>query len=148
MCTALLTIDDLVKSEPVLIAGSNSLLRNELHKALNFFIEQSADVGVISFEGKGDQWSYVRVNESSRVSEITEKRKISNFATTGIFYFRSPALFLEGSSWALINNLSYKGEYFISHSISGLILKNAKVINYNLQNADNFLYETENYEKV
>jgi len=47
------------------------------------------------FRGEGDNWSYARtVNmESSRVIETAEKKQISNYCSTGLYYFREVALF-------------------------------------------------------
>lgn len=49
------------------------------------------------FEGSGANWSYVRPDEARPcgVAETAEKRAISNLCCTGLYHFRTPALFEE-----------------------------------------------------
>ena len=148
MCTALLAIDYMNINEPIIISGSNSLLKNELPSSIDYFIKKSADVGIITFESHDKHWSFVRVNNEGFVTEIAEKRRISNLATTGIFYFKNASLFLAGATWSILNNLNFNDQYYISHSIPYLILQNKIVTNFTLNNKDNFKYEDKFDEKV
>lgn len=51
------------------------------------------------FEGEGDHWSFVRPDESEprafRAAEVTEKVRISNLCSTGLYYFRTIKNFLD-----------------------------------------------------
>ncbi|MDN4873007.1 glycosyltransferase family 2 protein [Bacillus cereus] len=42
----------------------------------------------------GDNWSYVKLNSFGRVVEVAEKKKISNYASIGLYYFRKWDYFL------------------------------------------------------
>lgn len=61
------------------------------------------DLGVIDgyvevFEGEGTHWSFVRANPDdpeARALEVAEKVRISNLCSTGLYHFRSAALFQE-----------------------------------------------------
>lgn len=46
-----------------------------------------------SFVATGDHWSFVRFDDDCRVLEVTEKIRISEFATIGLYYFKSFSLF-------------------------------------------------------
>lgn len=56
---------------------------------------EPADGWVECFLGEGDHWSFVRPIEGydDRAAEVVEKRRISPFCSTGIYMFRSAALF-------------------------------------------------------
>ena len=49
------------------------------------------------FEGEGDHWSFAapdeRAAESFKVARVTEKERISNLCSTGLYHFRQVALF-------------------------------------------------------
>lgn len=49
------------------------------------------------FKGQGDHWSFVRPinNHSTRIDLTTEKRRISNLCSTGLYYFKHVNDFLE-----------------------------------------------------
>lgn len=83
------------------------------------------------FQGEGDHWSFVRLDESGNVVEIKEKKRISTHCTLGAYYFRTCQLYKElydeyyGKTEALMNGekyvaplydhlLSKQGEIYIS----------------------------------
>jgi len=41
------------------------------------------------FPGEGDKWSFAATGSNSRVSEVREKKRISNHATIGLYWFDS-----------------------------------------------------------
>ncbi len=45
------------------------------------------------FSAQGDAWSFVGLGEDGFASEVREKRRISKFATIGLYWFRSAELF-------------------------------------------------------
>lgn len=47
------------------------------------------------FPGKGDAWSFAAADDTGRVSEVREKQRISPYATVGLYWFASFALFRE-----------------------------------------------------
>jgi choline kinase len=47
------------------------------------------------FKAKGDKWSFVKFDEDLKVYEITEKIRISEYGTIGLYYFESYLLFKE-----------------------------------------------------
>lgn len=51
------------------------------------------DGWVPAFLAEGDHWSFVRFDESLRVTDIAEKKKISEYATIGLYYFSSFRIF-------------------------------------------------------
>ena len=45
------------------------------------------------FHAKGDHWSFARLNDSGKVVEIREKKRISDNCTLGAYYFSSAKLY-------------------------------------------------------
>jgi hypothetical protein len=45
------------------------------------------------FKAKGNHWSFVKFKAAKRVTEITEKNKISPYGSIGLYYFKSFSLF-------------------------------------------------------
>jgi len=45
------------------------------------------------FEAEGDHWSFVRLDDSGKVVEIKEKKRISGYCTLGAYYFDSCKLY-------------------------------------------------------
>jgi len=75
---------------------------------------------VVCFETKDENpiFSYVKtVKDSTEINEIAEKRKISNLANTGAYYFASTSILLEATTY-VTNNALQNQEPYISHAIA------------------------------
>ncbi len=57
--------------------------------------ELRGDGFIPCFKGKGDHWSFVRLDGFGKAAEIKEKVRISENCTLGAYYFRSCKLFME-----------------------------------------------------
>lgn len=85
-CTVL-TVRELIDGdEPLLIYNADTYCRTTLGQALEALGPVDGVVDV--FHAEGDRWSFARVDSAMRVLETAEKRRISDWATTGLYYFR------------------------------------------------------------
>ena len=55
--------------------------------------ELMGDGFIPCFQAEGDHWSFVRLDDSGKVAEIKEKKRISNYCTLGAYYFKSCKLY-------------------------------------------------------
>ena len=85
------------------------------------------------FSGEGEHWSFVRPAASfgSLVAETTEKRRISNLCSTGLYYFARAADFANVCREALEDLDTYRrqwGELYIAPMYNSLIAAGKRVI--------------------
>ena len=131
LCSALLGIDQ-AQPGPVVIVPGDSVCRNVTSDVIQNFRELEADSGTVIFQSDSPRWSYVRTNSKNDILEIAEKRVISQFATTGFFYFRDVDTFIDGATWALVNATNLNGRYYVSHSLHKILAMQKKVIAHTL----------------
>lgn len=80
------------------------------------------------FQSEGDHWSFVRLDESGKVVEIKEKKRISNHCTLGAYYFRTCKLYDDlydefyGGGQELVN-----GEKYVAPLYDFLLSKNREI---------------------
>ena len=55
----------------------------------------SGDGHIPCFYGEGDHWSFVKLNQKGKVTEVREKERISDYCTLGAYYFSSARLYGE-----------------------------------------------------
>ncbi len=67
------------------------------------------DGWIPAFIADGNKWSFVKFGDDLEVTEVTEKKRISEFGTIGLYYFRSFNLFKECYDKYKFDN--YKEEY-------------------------------------
>ena len=79
------------------------------------------------FDSDNKRYSYVKLDEFGYVSEVVEKRVISNHATTGLYYFKWGRDFISAAEKMIENNEMEKGEFYVGPTYNYLI-KNGKRI--------------------
>lgn len=128
LASACLAADLLDQSLPVIVApGDSEILKNGIRSHVAELIRKDTDGGVICFEATGTKWSYVKTRTDGSVIEVAEKREISNLATTGVFFFRNPKVFLKSATWAMVNRITTNGQYFTSSAINSLLFAGKRV---------------------
>ena len=86
-CTVLKARQWIDNDEPLLIYNADTYCRTSLAKRLPELPPQvDGLLGV--FHAPGDKWSFARADADGRVLETAEKSRISDWASTGLYYFR------------------------------------------------------------
>lgn len=110
LCTVLSAKGYFEESTSLLIAASDSYVKNNLHEVL----PTTAADGIIStIDLPGEQWSFAKTNGTQKVVAVAEKNRISNHCSTGIYYFRNSLTFLAHSEKMIANNERTRGEFYI-----------------------------------
>jgi hypothetical protein len=79
------------------------------------------------FEGEGEHWSFIEPAAGSKdlVARTTEKVRISNLCSNGLYHFRSMKLFLEAYEGTFVNE--HKGEHYIAPMYNVLIASGRRI---------------------
>ena len=99
------------------------------------------------FRGEGDHWSFVEPGPDFTVTRTTEKERISDLCSDGLYYFKSHIEFCGIFEDALNAGEETKGEFYIAPLYNKMIKKGLK-INYDIIDADqiDFCGTPEEYE--
>jgi NDP-sugar pyrophosphorylase family protein len=112
LCTVLAAKSIINTHESLLVIASDTLIEGNLMSDLTSAIE-NVD-GIISVLNlPGEQWSFVKVVNDGRAIEVAEKKRISDWASTGMYYFKSGAKFVEEAERLINNNERTRGEFYI-----------------------------------
>lgn len=112
LCTVLAARDWIDTNEDVLIASADTLVRSNL--ALDIRQQGEDCRGLISVADlPGKHWSFARTNEDGQVVEVAEKLRISNHASTGLYYFRFGHELVSVGDEIILNREKTKGEYYV-----------------------------------
>ena len=113
-----MSLDEL--SETTLIVDSDNFYRDDI-----VGISKKKKDNVIFYNIDTDKspiFSYIKLDGSGLVTKIKEKEKISDFACSGAYCFRSGALLIETIKKVLTNGSKDRNEYYISDIYKDLIL--------------------------
>jgi dTDP-glucose pyrophosphorylase len=99
------------------------------------------------FKGEGEHWSFVLADTDGSVTKTTEKERISDLCSDGLYYFKSKSRFQDIFFETTQNNDTVFDEYYIAPMYNKLIAKGFK-IKYDLisTNEIDFCGTPEEYE--
>lgn len=120
-----ITQSKLDKNESILIFNIDTFRPNFIFPK----IIDNCDGYLEVFIGSGANWSYAKTeNENStRVIETAEKKEISQYCSTGIYYFKSVSLFIEAYKYRHTINLKSAKEEYIAPLYNFLIMKDKNI---------------------
>jgi len=83
------------------------------------------------FEGDGDHWSFVVPGEDNNVISTTEKDRVSNFCSDGLYFFKKKSDLIESFRHSLAQSETIMGEFYVAPLYNYLISK-SKIVKYHL----------------
>lgn len=119
-CTVLLARDHIDNDEPLLIFNADTYCPTTLATALKGDA-RDADGVLDVFRAPGDKWSFARFDAAGRVVETAEKRRISEWASTGLYYFRRGQDFVRHAEAMIVANERSNNEFYVAPVYNRLI---------------------------
>ena len=120
-CTALLAKKYIDNDEDLLIANSDQIIE---YSPENFNLMKEltdCDAMVYTFEAVHPKWSFVKTNSRGVVTEVAEKRPISNIATCGIYWYRKGSDFVKYAEQMIEKDIRVNNEFYIAPVYNELI---------------------------
>jgi dTDP-glucose pyrophosphorylase len=130
-CTALLARDEIDNKNPLLIANSDQLVNWSPAHFKKYMKKEKADGGILTFLSDDPKWSFAKVDYlTNRITEVVEKKVISNIATVGVYYFGKGSDFVSAADEMISKNTRVNGEFYVAPTYNEMIAAGKKVLNY------------------
>jgi dTDP-glucose pyrophosphorylase len=120
-CTALLAEEFVDNDEDLLIANSDQYIE---YQAPNFNMlknQTNCDAIVYTFNAVHPKWSFVKTNARGFITEVAEKKPISNIATCGIYWYRRGSDFVKYAKQMIEKDIRVNNEFYIAPVYNELI---------------------------
>ena len=112
LCTVLTAKEFINKEEDVLVISSDTWVVSSIGSDIKN--KPEACKGLISVANMpGDRWSFAKLDEAENVVEVAEKKRISDHASTGLYYFTSGKQLVHESEAMISNQETTRGEYYV-----------------------------------
>ena len=112
LCTVLAAREWINEDEDILICSADTYVYSGL--AHDIAGKEQECQGIISTANlPGERWSFARADENGRVLEVAEKVRISEHASTGLYYFSNGRDFVSVAEAMIANNEKTRGEYYV-----------------------------------
>jgi len=120
-CTALLAEKYINNDEDLLIANSDQYIEYEAQNFNALKTLTTVDAMVFAFNAVHPKWSFVKTNSRGFVTEVAEKRPISNIATCGIYWYRKGSDFVRYAKQMIEKEIRVNNEFYIAPVYNELI---------------------------
>lgn len=130
--TALLAKEFIDSHQPLVTANSDQILDWNSREFLYTLISKNADGGIATFESTHPKWSYAKADDSGLVSEVAEKKPISNLATVGIYYWKHGHDFVKYAEQMIDKDIRTNNEFYICPVFNEAIADNKKIYAVNI----------------
>ncbi len=127
-CTVLLAKELINNDDPLMIANSDQIVDLNIDEYLA--AGDAPDVAglIMTFWSDHPKWSYCRLRPDGTVSEVVEKKVVSNEATVGIYNFRQGRDYVRAAETMIARNLRVNNEFYVAPTYNQLIEEGAKIV--------------------
>ena len=127
-CTTLLAKKLINNSNPLLMANSDQYIEWDSNKTLYDFTNKNFDGGILTFNALHPKWSYAKINEETgHVTEVAEKKVISNNATVGVYYWKKGSDYVKYAEQMIKQNIRVNNEFYVCPVFNNAISDNKKI---------------------
>lgn len=134
-CTVLYARSHLLPNEEVVIANSDQIIDNCFTEFLHDAKSRNLDGSILTFIDAelNPKWSFAKIDSFGLVTEVQEKKAISEFATVGIYYFKRADELVDSIIQMIIENDRVNNEFYTCPVYNYLIKKGKKIGIFNIE---------------
>tara|TARA_R110000744_G_scaffold10219_3_gene31938 strand:- start:2989 stop:4362 length:1374 start_codon:yes stop_codon:yes gene_type:complete len=112
-CTTLLAKKFIDNDEPMVMANSDQFLEWDSNEFMYSMVADDVDGGIVSFEATHPKWSFAKLDEDGFVSEVAEKKPISNIATAGVYYWKRGSDYVKYAEQMINKDIRTNNEFYV-----------------------------------
>jgi len=152
-CTTLLAKEFINNDSPLVMANSDQFVEWNSNECLYAFNADGVDGGIVSFKATHPKWSYAKIGEDGFVSEVAEKKPISNNATVGIYFWKKGSDYVKYAEQMIEKNIRTNDEFYVCPVFNEAIADGKKVRIKDIERMwgigtpEDLNYFLENYER-
>lgn len=129
-CTTLLAKDVINNDLPLLICNSDQIFKWDTKAFFNQMQRGHYDAGILVFNASETKWSFAKVDPRDRmtVTEVAEKKVISDLATVGAYYWKRGSDYVKYAERMIQKNIRVNNEFYVCPVFNEAIQDNRRVL--------------------
>jgi HAD superfamily hydrolase (TIGR01509 family) len=131
-CTTLLAKELINNDNPLIMANSDQFIEWDSNEFMYKMNETNCDGGIVTFESTHPKWSFVKINDNGFVTEVAEKKPISNIATTGVYYWKKGSDYVKYAERMIEKNIRVNNEFYVCPVFNESIDDDKKILTFNI----------------
>lgn len=126
-CSTLLAKEFINNDNPLIIANSDQYIEWNSNECMYSLTADEVDGGILTFEATHPKWSYAKLGNDGFVSEVAEKKVISNMATVGVYYWKKGSDYVKYAEEMIEKNIRVNNEFYVCPVFNQAIKDNKKI---------------------
>ena len=126
-CTTLLAKQYIDNDEPLVMANSDQFVEWDSNEFMYSMVADEIDGGILSFTSTHPKWSYAKLDDDGFVTEVAEKRPISNVATVGVYYWKKGSDYVKYAEQMIERDIRVNNEFYVCPVFNEAIQDDKKV---------------------
>ena len=131
-CTTLLAKEFINNDEPLILANSDQYVEWESNQFMYSCMADDIDGSILTFRSTQPKWSYAKLNEEGFVTEVAEKKPISDNATVGIYFWKKGSDYVSCAESMVEKNIRVNNEFYVCPVYNEALLIGARVKTFNI----------------
>jgi len=132
-CTTLLAKEYMDNDDSLIIANSDQFLEWNPTDFYYKMVETKSDGGIVTFKATHPKWSFVKLDENENVTEVAEKKPISDIATVGVYFYKKGSEYVKYAEQMIKKNIRIKGEFYVAPIYNEYILDKKRIRTFNIK---------------
>ena len=132
-CTTLLAKEYINNDEPLLTANSDQFIDWNSNEFLYSMQAEGVDGGILTFESMHPKWSFAKLDDQGFVSEVAEKKPISNKATVGVYYWAKGSDYVKYAERMICLNKRVNNEFYVCPVFNEAIEDKKKIKTFDIE---------------
>ena len=126
-CTTLLAKNYINNEHPLIIANSDQYVEWNSNQFMYSMQADTLDAGILTFESIHPKWSFAKTTVYGLVTEVAEKKPISNHATVGIYYWTKGCDYVKYAEQMIDKDRRVNNEFYVCPVFNEAIEDNKKI---------------------
>tara|TARA_R100000008_G_scaffold85460_1_gene75452 strand:+ start:43 stop:1062 length:1020 start_codon:yes stop_codon:yes gene_type:complete len=132
-CTTLLAKEFIDNDQPLLTANSDQFVEWVSGEFLYSMQADGVDGGILTFESVHPKWSFAKLDKDGFVTEVAEKKPISNKATVGIYYWSKGSDYVKYAEQMIQKNKRVNNEFYVCPVFNEAIEDGKKIKTFDIE---------------
>jgi dTDP-glucose pyrophosphorylase len=126
-CTVLLAEQHINNDQPLMIANCDQYISTPIDTYLKGMEGGDFDGYIMSMTAYDPKWSFIRFDDRAIVTEVVEKKVVSNEATVGIYNYRYGSDFVTAAHAMMASNDKTNNEFYVAPAYNYMIAANKRI---------------------
>ena len=128
--TALMAKEYIDNNNPLFFANSDQHVVWDPMDFMYEMQETKSDGGIVTFKATHPKWSFAKADENNVVTEVAEKKPISDNATVGFYYWKHGSDYVKYAEQMINKNIRTNNEFYICPVFNEAIQDGKKIKMY------------------